>query len=80
MSTQLETGSLLTEILGFPPQHLLDDLIVAANEPVYQCTDLVSNFMSAWAGERAENGDYTQEQQENLANEIEEVCNESIMY
>ncbi|GJJ14128.1 hypothetical protein Clacol_008385 [Clathrus columnatus] len=70
MSSQLEIGSLLPEILGFHPQRLLDDLINAANEPIYQCTDHVLNFMSAWAKERAEN--ISKEEQEDLAREIEE--------
>lgn len=74
MSAQLENGSLLSEILGFHPQLFLDNVANAANEQIYQCTDEVSTLMSEWAQERAKSSNSSQQQQEDLAIEVEEVC------
>lgn len=64
-------NTLLPEILGFHPQLLLDDIINAANEPIYQCTEFVSSFMLAWAEERAKvNGNIDEEE---VSVEIEQV-------
>ncbi|KIJ37082.1 hypothetical protein M422DRAFT_232063 [Sphaerobolus stellatus SS14] len=69
MSNQPLLDTLLPEILGFHPQLLLDDIINAANEPIYQCTEFVSNFMIAWAEERAKRTN--RKEQDEVSNEIE---------
>lgn len=61
------SSTLLPEILGFHPQLLLDDIINAANEPIYQCTEFVSAFMVGWATERNERN------KEDVSKEIEQV-------
>jgi kinetochore protein Mis12/MTW1 len=74
MSTSSEpvSSTLLPEILGFHPQHLLDDIINAANDPIYQCTDFVSAFMVRWATERKHSNN---KDREDVSKEIEQVTN-----
>jgi kinetochore protein Mis12/MTW1 len=69
-SSEPVSSTLLPEILGFHPQLLLDDIINAANEPIYQCTEFVSAFMVGWATER----ERSKEDQEDVSKEIEQVC------
>ena len=71
MTTSSEplSSTLLPEILGFHPQLLLDDIINAANEPIYQCTEFVSAFMVGWATER----NHRSKDQEEVSKEIEQV-------
>ena len=64
------SSTLLPEILGFHPQLLLDDIINAANEPIYQCTEFVSAFMVGWASERKQRNTTDQE---DVSKEIEQV-------
>ncbi|KAF8470368.1 Mis12 protein-domain-containing protein [Gautieria morchelliformis] len=71
MSTSLEpvSSTLLPEILGFHPQLLLDDIINAANDPIYQCTEFLSEFMVRWATERKQS---SKKDQEDVSKEIEQ--------
>lgn len=71
MSNPPLLDTLLPEILGFHPQLLLDDIINAANEPIYQCTDFVSEFMVNWAQERAKKS--SRKEQDEITSEIEDV-------
>ncbi|KAF8513577.1 Mis12 protein-domain-containing protein, partial [Hysterangium stoloniferum] len=64
---------LLPEILGFHPQLLLDDIINAANEPIYQCSEFVAAFMEAWATERAQRPETNNKKdQEDISKEIQQ--------
>jgi hypothetical protein len=73
-STEPVSSTLLPEILGFHPQLLLDDIINAANEPIYQCTEFVSAFMVGWASERKQKPETSsKEDQEEISKEIEQV-------
>ena len=69
-SSEPASSTLLPEILGFHPQLLLDDIINAANEPIYQCTEFVSAFMVGWATERKQQ---SKKDQEDVSKEIEQV-------
>ena len=70
-SAEPVSSTLLPEILGFHPQLLLDDIINASNEPIYQCTEFVSAFMVGWATERRH---HNKEDHEDVSKEIEQVC------
>lgn len=50
-SHSFEQNRALAEILGFPPQLLIDDLINTANESVTQALEGLDNFLYRWAEE-----------------------------
>lgn len=69
-----ESSTLLPEILGFHPRLFLEDIIQAANEPIYQCTEFVSAFMVSWASERKQKQESgSKEEPEEISQEIDHV-------
>ncbi|KDQ18791.1 hypothetical protein BOTBODRAFT_143145 [Botryobasidium botryosum FD-172 SS1] len=53
MAMTVTQSTLLSEILGFPPQLLLDDLINVANESIYQAIEGLEVFLLRWAEARS---------------------------
>ncbi|KAJ7733572.1 Mis12 protein-domain-containing protein [Mycena maculata] len=63
---ELVPPQLLTEILGFSPQLLLDDIINAANHAVQDGVNGVEDYLQQRAEERGEGDDSTQEVEQGL--------------
>jgi Mis12 protein len=69
MST-IETHPMLaTELLGFQPQLLLDELMSAVNETIYESTARVEEYLNQWIDEKENAG----EDVEPLKRELEHV-------
>lgn len=61
---------LATELLGFQPQLLLDELMSAVNETIYESTARVEEYLNQWIDEKEQAG----EDIEPLKKELEYVC------
>lgn len=61
---------LVTELLGFQPQLLLDELMSAVNETIYESTARVEDYLNQWIDEKEQAG----EEVEHLKKELEYVC------
>ncbi|KAG8777544.1 hypothetical protein FRC20_004132 [Serendipita sp. 405] len=57
MSTHKENTLLVTELLGYHPQLLLDELMASMNETMYDGTARVEEFLNNWIEEREEAGE-----------------------
>ena len=56
MSTQA-SRMLVTELLGYQPQLLLDELMSCVNETIYEAVAHVENFLNKWIDEKEEAGE-----------------------
>ncbi|KAG8826703.1 hypothetical protein FRC17_008142 [Serendipita sp. 399] len=57
MSTNKENTLLVTELLGYHPQLLLDELMCSMNDTIYDGTARVEEFLNNWIDEREEAGE-----------------------
>lgn len=65
-----ETNAMLvTEILGYHPQLLLDELMSSVNETIYESAARVEEFLNNWVDEKEQKG----EDVEHLRKELDQV-------
>jgi kinetochore protein Mis12/MTW1 len=69
MSASETNPMLATELLGFQPQLLLDELMSAVNETIYESTARVEEYLNQWIDEKEKAG----ENVEPLKRELEHV-------
>lgn len=60
---------LATELLGYHPQLLLDELMSSVNETIYECVARVEDFLNNWIDEKRKAG----EDVEHLNKEVDHV-------
>jgi kinetochore protein Mis12/MTW1 len=66
MAATVKDTTLLPEILGFPPQLLLDDLVNIFNNCVYQAVEAIEVYLQHWADSKPDDAN-----NDALAQEIE---------
>jgi kinetochore protein Mis12/MTW1 len=62
-------AKLVTEILGYHPQLLLDELMSSVNETIYESISSVEEFLNKWIDGKEEKG----ENVEHLRKELDQV-------
>jgi hypothetical protein len=60
---------LATELLGYQPQLLLDELMSSVNETIYECVARVEDYLNDWIDEKRKAG----EDVEQLNKEVDHV-------
>lgn len=69
IATNGANAMLVTELLGYHPQLLLDELMSSVNETVYESTSRVEEFLNNWIDEKERKG----EDVEHLRKELDQV-------